>query len=233
MYQVKLYYGYEEHESGFFHAFCAVNPEEQVDEFAMQQKLAQQLDCDSEDIDEGRFDYKWMYVDLPTELIAKIKVEGVKEYLQEHGMAQKEQPQQLTATIHSLSIVNSEGYANGKESKVLSFASLEEFIDNTYPVYVDTMEECIECNILDDAENTPILSKEAFQKELTETGYLCIQCLDSHVNFDYFCREVPLARNISQPEKTGLDSKIQSAQSRTGNGHNQSFEKKTGFEFVK
>lgn len=81
-YKVELFYGYEDHEQGIFHAFEAVAPGASVDQFAMQQRLADALDCTAEDIDEGRFNYNSIYINLPDELVAQIKADAVKEYLE-------------------------------------------------------------------------------------------------------------------------------------------------------
>ena len=76
-YKVELFYGYEEHEQGIFHAFDAVMPQANVDDDAIVAKLAEQLDCTLED---DRFNWNSMYISLPEELVAKIKADAVKEY---------------------------------------------------------------------------------------------------------------------------------------------------------
>lgn len=78
MYQIKLYYGYEEHESGIFHAFQATNPDEEVDSNAIGRDLAEQLDREPDD---DCFNWDSMYVDLPDSVVVKIKADAVKEYL--------------------------------------------------------------------------------------------------------------------------------------------------------
>lgn len=79
MYEIKLYYGYEEHESGIFHAFQTLDPEEQVSETEIAKGLAEHLDREADD---DCFHCSSMYVALPAALIAKIKADGVKEYLE-------------------------------------------------------------------------------------------------------------------------------------------------------
>lgn len=78
MYEIKLHYGCEEHESGIFHSFRAVVPEEQVDESEIAKNLAAQLDREADD---DCFHHGSMYVPLPAALIDKIKSDAVKEYL--------------------------------------------------------------------------------------------------------------------------------------------------------
>lgn len=84
MYQIKLYYGYEEGECGIYHAFKATDPDVPVDSDAIGQDLAEQLD---REVDDDCFNYNSMYIDLPASLIAKIKAEAVLEYLT-HAIAQ-------------------------------------------------------------------------------------------------------------------------------------------------
>lgn len=78
MYEVKLYFGYEEHESGIFHSFHALDPEAREDESVIAENLAEQLDREAND---DSFHYGSMYVALPAALIDKIKADAVKEYL--------------------------------------------------------------------------------------------------------------------------------------------------------
>lgn len=78
MYQVKLYYGYETSETGVYHAFQALPPGAKVDSFEIGKELAEQLD---RDIQDDNFYYGCMHIELPNELIAKIKEDAVREYL--------------------------------------------------------------------------------------------------------------------------------------------------------
>lgn len=81
MYQINLYYGYEENECGIFHSFHAADPDDPYDEKvsdAIGQKLAEQLDREPDD---DCFNYDSMYIDLPDSVVAKIKAEAIKEYL--------------------------------------------------------------------------------------------------------------------------------------------------------
>lgn len=77
MYQVELFYGYEDNDQGIYHAFLAENPDEQcVDEIA--DKLAEMLDLDADD---ENFNWDSMYINLPDLVVQKIKDDAVRQYL--------------------------------------------------------------------------------------------------------------------------------------------------------
>lgn len=80
MYQVKLFYGYEESESGIYHAFKATDPNVNTDAEEIGRELAEQLDRDIED---DCFGCRSMYVNLPETLVTKIKADAVREYLEQ------------------------------------------------------------------------------------------------------------------------------------------------------
>ena len=79
-YQVELFYGYEDHEEGIFHAFDTVAHDSKVDDDVIVAKLMEQLDCTEEDRASGRFNWNAMYINLPEEVVAQIKADAVKEY---------------------------------------------------------------------------------------------------------------------------------------------------------
>ena len=76
-YQIRLYYGWEEHESGIYHSFVADDPHNDFDA-AVAGRLADMLDVA---VDGNSFLWTAMYVDLPQSLIERIKADGVREYL--------------------------------------------------------------------------------------------------------------------------------------------------------
>lgn len=76
-YQIKLYYGIEDSESGIYHAFEARDPEADCCD-NVEEVLANMLDKDADDPD---FSWNSMYINLPDSLISRIKADGVREYL--------------------------------------------------------------------------------------------------------------------------------------------------------
>lgn len=78
-YYINLNYGYEQTEAGVFHSFVALSPEMSVRDDKMETLLAVMLDADPV---ESNFDWNSVYVDLPDDLIAKIKQDGVNEFLE-------------------------------------------------------------------------------------------------------------------------------------------------------
>lgn len=85
MYQIKLYYGYEESECGIYHSFRAEDPDGKVDSDEIAQCLAEQLDREADD---EQFNYNSMYIDLPQSVITKIQADAIAKYRKEqenHG----------------------------------------------------------------------------------------------------------------------------------------------------
>ena len=85
MYQIKLYYGYEENECGIYHSFRAEDPDVKVDSDEIARDLAEQLDREADDV---RFNYGSMYIDLPQSVIDKIQGDAITQYRKEqenHG----------------------------------------------------------------------------------------------------------------------------------------------------
>lgn len=78
MHQIKLYYGFEEHECGTFHSFHAEAPNSDANALEIAQDLAEQLDCK---VDDDHFKWRMMYINLPADLVAQIKESAVTEYL--------------------------------------------------------------------------------------------------------------------------------------------------------
>ncbi len=77
-YHINLFYGYQNHEEGIFHAFHAENPTEHGHEDEIAVKLAQLLDTQygSED-----FDYDSMYIEIPASVVEQIKADAVNEFV--------------------------------------------------------------------------------------------------------------------------------------------------------
>lgn len=78
-YQVELYYGYEEVECGIYHSFKAVDPDVGHDDAVIARELAEQLDTEPECY---RFSCDSMYIDLPESLIARVKADAIREYIE-------------------------------------------------------------------------------------------------------------------------------------------------------
>lgn len=77
MYKIELYYGYEDGESGIFHAFCATDPDIIDDDLKMGKRLAETLDLD---VNDKNFNWDSMYITLPDSLVQKIKKDAVDEF---------------------------------------------------------------------------------------------------------------------------------------------------------
>lgn len=77
VYQVELFYGYENSDTGIYHAFLAEDPSDQRGE-EMSDELAEMLDLDTDD---ESFYWDSMYINLPDSLVKRIKDDAVREYL--------------------------------------------------------------------------------------------------------------------------------------------------------
>lgn len=76
MYQIELYYGYQECEDGIYHAFEATDIEERADSREVAERLASLLDCTPDD---ERFNWNSMYIALPKQTVNRIEQ---KEHLE-------------------------------------------------------------------------------------------------------------------------------------------------------
>ncbi len=76
-YEINLCYGYHECEDGVYHSFHAEDPEETKHIGWVGAHLAGLLDTT---IDDDRFNWGCMYIDLPKTIVERIKQEAVLEY---------------------------------------------------------------------------------------------------------------------------------------------------------
>ncbi len=83
-YQVELHYGYQETDCGIFHSFVATDPEKPADVTEMGKTLAESLDTTVEDSD---FNFNSMYISLPDSVVARIKEDAIKEFLEREAKA--------------------------------------------------------------------------------------------------------------------------------------------------
>jgi len=83
MYQINLYYGYEEHECGIFHSFQAESPAAKINTDTMRKDLAAQLDLDADD---ERFNWNSMYINLPDSVVAKIQADTIRAIQQKYNL---------------------------------------------------------------------------------------------------------------------------------------------------
>lgn len=83
MYQINLYYGYEENECGIFHSFQAESPDAKVDTDEMRKALAEQLDVEADD---DRFNWGSMYINLPESVVAKIQADTIRAIQQKYNL---------------------------------------------------------------------------------------------------------------------------------------------------
>lgn len=74
-YEIELHYGFERSHDTYetYHAFEATDIEEEADDAAIEAKLADQLDCSTDDED---FDCKSMRITLPERTVERIRAEG-------------------------------------------------------------------------------------------------------------------------------------------------------------
>lgn len=77
-YRIELYYGYQECESGIYHAFDAVDPQERHDDDKMAVKLSDTLDTTPDD---DNFHYNSMHILLPASVVARIRADAVNDFL--------------------------------------------------------------------------------------------------------------------------------------------------------
>ena len=120
--------------------------------------------------------------------------------------------------IHTLSVVNSEGYDHGNMSRIYSYSNYGDFVDNTYSLYLKNWKESEDQGVLEDGEE--LLSKEAFEARLLKEGNLAIQCLDAYISFEYFAPEVTLDLAQSNNMRPSIDEQIRSAEARTSDKSN-------------
>lgn len=76
-YNVELCYGYFEGECGIYHAFTLVTPEEDLPD-DVEESLAASLEVEA---DSPNFNWDSMHLNLPDAVVERIKVDGVREYL--------------------------------------------------------------------------------------------------------------------------------------------------------
>ena len=77
-YRIELYYGYQECESGIYHAFDAVDPHGHHDDEKMAVKLSDTLDTTPDD---DNFHYNSMRILLPSSVVARIRADAVNDFL--------------------------------------------------------------------------------------------------------------------------------------------------------
>lgn len=77
-YRIELYYGYQECESGIYHAFDAVDPQERHNDDKMAVKLSDTLDTTPDD---DNFHYNSMHILLPASVVARIRADAVNDFL--------------------------------------------------------------------------------------------------------------------------------------------------------
>lgn len=77
-YRIELYYGYQECESGIYHAFDAVDPQGHHDDEKMAVKLSDTLDTTPDDVN---FHYNSMHILLPASVVATIRADAVNDFL--------------------------------------------------------------------------------------------------------------------------------------------------------
>ena len=97
--------------------------------------------------------------------------------------------------LHCISVVDSAGYETGKESDLRVYTDLKKCIDDTYYDYKTTWGNLISNGTLDEEyleiEEMEMLSRDSFEKELLETEYVLIQLRESHIQFEYFKKDIP------------------------------------------
>lgn len=75
-YHTVLYYGFQETESGIYHAFEATDPRAAGSDADVAERLAELLDTSADD---DRFNYNFMSIRLPDSLVEQIKADGIQE----------------------------------------------------------------------------------------------------------------------------------------------------------
>lgn len=108
----------------------------------------------------------------------------ILEYLQDRELIKDPSrigQSKASQKVYAVSIINSEGFADGNDSQTKVFSSMPECIDHMYRIYADFWLEALQCEVIED--NVSFLTKAEFQQNLVENGNVCILCYDSHVNF--------------------------------------------------
>lgn len=91
MYQINLFYGYEEGECGIYHAFEAADPDAEINEDAMEKRLAEMLQVEPQD---DSFNWDSMYIALPDSVVERIKNDAIMQF-----RAGKEEGKKMEQTI--------------------------------------------------------------------------------------------------------------------------------------
>ncbi len=117
-----------------------------------------------------------------------------------------EKQNEQSEVIFSVAVVNSGGYADGRDSDVFSYASRNECLNRTYLQYQEARLEARENGVLEDGAG--LLTSELFERRLVEGGCVYIQCLDSHINFDYFEKELFLQREAQNVQRGANDTMV-------------------------
>ncbi len=100
-YQIKLCYGYEQNEDGsIFHAFEALDPNDNPVEMSVDKNLLDVLEAEEDD-----FDWDWLFIALPEKTVARIRSEALEEItltLAKSNTSQEEAKLALLKIISSL-----------------------------------------------------------------------------------------------------------------------------------
>ena len=82
--------------------------------------------------------------------------------------------------MYLINIVSSEGYDNGRETRVIAGESKAEVIERAYKVYEEIF--------IEEFSGMPKTQKEAFMKEIEagfeDGGYVVLQLIGSHYQFE-------------------------------------------------
>jgi len=127
----------------------------------------------------------------------------IQEYL-EAALPNNQLSPAKKMTIHTVSLVNSEGYWDGSESIVESFISKQDCLDVAYQKYESIWKEA-KANDVPDLPRK--MSKKQFEAQVLRDDYVVIQFDDHHVQVEVYEQELDLV-----PQKaSSLDDMIRSA----------------------
>jgi len=113
--------------------------------------------------------------------------------LRNNGYEPKKPDEPATHMIYGVSVVNSDGYIDGTDSRVYPVPSCEAACEKAYEEYESTWAEFEDIGLLNnglDSKGNEKLSKDEFIKEFKESKYVVILLHDSRVQFEYFEAEL-------------------------------------------
>lgn len=141
--------------------------------------------------------------------------------------------------VYGLSVVDSAGFANGRDSSVEVFTTPSACVDAAYQSYKEQWEALqvlgaigVRDGVEVDSNGKRFLSKKEFQAELENSGYVVVCSYDDRVQIEFFEKEIDISKEMLVGNEkdssvlSSLNEKIAHAEGKVENGPENAFEEK-------